>query len=314
VKLRLLLATALLISLSCMAGVSPRVRSIDVVYIGSMWEDINRDNPFSARVTDQDVIKIAHTLTEPPYMEYFLQQTGLHELMSGLGFDFVIGDTLVYGDDYFPISKSMGYAIKNFGGIRFAMICSAEDSLTMEDQVRLSLLRERSDILWVIDTPLLNMPPSIIKFKIDQRTLSDTSVSMINAQDDTGRVRLIRDFRRRIDRELNTEIRLGGRIADHVLSSVAQKEELDGIIYPEELFLRNEETDMMSLRTLMESVSFELKFRKAEMEREQITEFCKSTGCLTWGNIKQTNTVLVPDEKAGNHMFDYYYGRKKNED
>ncbi len=297
-----------------MAGVSPRVHSIDVVYIGSMWDDIYRENPFSARATGHDALKIAHTLTQPSFMEYFLQQMGLHELMDELGFDFVIGDTLVYGDDYFPISKSMGYAIKNFGGIRFAMICSAKDSLTMEDQVRLSLLRERSDILWVIDMPLLNMPPSIIKFNIDQRSLSDTSVSMIKAKDDTGRVRLIRNFRQRIDKALNTEIRLGGRIADHVLSNIAQKEQLDVIIYPEELFVRNEEADMMSLRNLMESVTFELRFKKAEMKREQISEFCKSTGCLTWGNIKQTNTVLVPDEKTGNHMFDYYYGREKNED
>jgi hypothetical protein len=314
VKLRLLLATVILLSISCMAGVAPRVNSIDVVYIGSMWDDIHRDNPYSARAKDPDAIKLAHTLTEAPFMEYYLQKMGLHELMNVLGFDFVIGDTLAYGGDYFPMSQSMGYAIKNFRGIRFAMICSAKDSLTMDDQVTLSLLRERSDILWVINRPLLEMPPSLIKLNISQRSLSDTSISPIKAKEDTDMVRLIRDFRRRIEKELNREISLAGPVADHVLSTVAENENVNVILYPKELFVSKEEAQTINLRNLIESVAFEMKFRKTQMKRAQISEFSTTTGCLTWGEINDTNTVLVPDEKTGNHMFDYYYGREKNED
>ena len=313
-KLRLLLATFLLILLSCIPGVSPRTRSIDVVYIGSIWDDIQREEPFSAAATNPNAITLAHTLTEPPFMEYYLQQMGLHELLNELAFDFVIGDTLVYGGSYFPMSKSMGYAIKNFGGIRFAMICSAKDSLTMEDRVTLSLLKERSDILWVIDKPLLEIPPSLIKLNISQRALSDTSISTIKAKEDTARARLISDFRRRIEKELNREIITEGSIADHVLSTVAQNEEVNVILYPEELFPNNEEAQTTSLRNLFERVAFEMKFIKTEMKRAQISEFCSATGCLSWGEIKQTNSVLVPDEKTGNRIFDYYYGRKNNED
>jgi hypothetical protein len=314
VKLLLLLATAILVSLSCIAGLSPGVRSIDVVYIGSIWDDINREKPFSARVTDTDAIKLAHTLADPPFMEYYLQQMGLHELMNELGFDFVIGDTLVYGGDYFPMSKSMGYAIKNFGGIRFAMICSTEDSLTMEDQVILSLLKERSDILWVIDKPLLETPPSLIKLNVHQRLLSDTSMSAIKAKEDMGMVDLISEFRHRIERELNATIETGGPVTEHVLSTVAQKENVNVIIYPKGLFVSIKEAQTMSLRDLFESVAFEMKFRKTEMERGQIIEFCKTTGCLTWGEVTQTNNVLVPDEKTGKHIYAYYHGRTKNED
>lgn len=300
--------------LSCIPGVSHRVRSIDVVYIGSIWEDIQRDKPYSARLIDPDAIKLAHTLTEPPFMEYYLQQNGLHELLNELGFDFVVGDTMVYGGDYFPISRSMGYAIKNFGGIRFAMICTTEDSLTMEDQVTLSLLRERSDILWVIDKPLLKMAPSHIRLRVDQRSLSDTSISMIRVKEDTSMVRLINKFRRRIENDLSAAIHAGGTVAEHVFSTVAQKENVNAIIYPEELFTSNERTDVMNLRNLIENVRFEMKFKKTEMEREQITEFCRSTGCLTWGEITQRNIVLVPDKNAEKNMFDYYHGRIDNED
>lgn len=311
--MRLLLATFLLILLSCIPGVSPRTRSIDVVYIGSIWEDINREKPFSAAVTNPDAITLVHTLTEPPFMEYYLHKMGLHELLDTLGFDFVIGDTLVYGGDYFPMSKSMGYAIKNFGGIRFAMICSAKDSLTMEDRVTLSLLKERSDILWVIDKPLLELPPSLIKLNISQRALSDTSISTIKAKEDTARTRLVRDFILRIEKELNTEIVTAGSIADHVLSTVAQNEQVDVVLYPEKLFLSNDKVQTLGLRKLIENVAFEMKFRKTEMKRAQISEFCTTTGCLTWGEVKQTNSVLVPDEKTGNRIFDYYHGRKNNE-
>lgn len=239
---------------------------------------------------------------------------GLHELLDTLGFDFVIGDTLVYGGDYFPMSRSMGYAIKNFGGIRFAMICSAKDSLTMEDRVTLSLLKERSDILWVIDKPLLEMQPCVIRLNVNQRSLSDTSISTIKAKEDTARARLIRDFIRGIEKELNREIIVAGSIADHVLSTVTKNEEVDVILYPEKLFLSNDKAQTSSLRKLIESVAFDTKFKKTEMKRAQIVEFCAATGCLTWGQIKQTNSVLVPDEKTGSRIFDYYHGREDNED
>jgi len=281
------------------------------VYIGSIWEDIQREKPISTRVTNPDAIRLAHTLTEPPFMEYYLHQMGLHELLNTLGFDFVISDSLVYSGRYFPISRSMGYAIKNFGGVRFAMICSGKDSLTMEDRVTLSLLRERSDILWIIDKPLLELPPSFIRLNISQRSLSDTSISAIKAKEDTGKVRLIRDFRRRIEKELNKQITTEGSIADHVLSTVAQNETVNVILYPEELFPSDEEAQTTNLRNLFERVAFEMKFKKTEMKRAQISEFCTTTGCLTWGEIKQINSVLVPDEKTGNRIFDYYHGKGK---
>lgn len=300
--------------LSCIPGVAPRVGRIEAVYIGSILEDIRRDKPISAGVTDLEGIKIVHTITEPVFMEYFLQRMGLHELLSDLDIDFVIGDTVVYSDKYFSIQKSMGYAIKNIRGLRFAMVCNAEDSLTVQDQISISLLKERSDILWVIDKDLLAMSPAVIKFHVDGRALSDTSISTIKVKDDANLMRKIRDFRARIEKELNSEILLGEPIDDHVFSTIVEKEKVDVIIYPQDLFTQTGDKVSMTLRALMESIAFETKFRKTEMEPEEISEICTNAGYLKWGNLKETNIVLVPDAKSGEHIFDYYYERKENED
>lgn len=313
-KLRLLLASVLLISLSCTAGVVPRVSSIQVVYVGSIWEDIYREKPISAGVAEIEGIKVTHTLTDPVFMEYFLLRMGLNRLLDSLGLDFVVGDTVAYGSEYFPIQKTLGYGIKNIGGIRFAMVCSPEESLTVKDQISISLLKERSDILWVIDKPLLAMPPSLIAFNMSQRTLSDTSVSKIRVKDNAERTRLIHDFRQRVENELNREIRIAGRIDEHVFSVIAQREDIDVIIYPERLFTENGEAVSMNLRTLMESVAFEMKFSKTEMTPSEISEIVQNNGFLNWGKIKEKSIVLLRDEAKGNHIFDYYYERKLNED
>ena len=313
-KLYLPLASVLLISLACTAGIVPRVSSIQVVYVGSIWEDMYRDKPISAGVAELEGIKVAHTLTDPVFMEYFLLRKGLNELLDSLDLDFVIGDTVAYGSEYFPVQKSMGYAIQNIGGIRFAMVCSPEESLTVQDQISISLLKERSDILWVIDSSLLAMPASLIAFNMSQRTLSDTSVSKIKVKDNAEHTRLIHDFRQRIENELNREIRIAGRIDEHVLSSIARKENVNVIIYPKGLFSETAEATSMTLRALMQSVAFETKLSKTEMTPAEISEIVQSTGSLTWGKINEQNIVLLHDEDKGKHIFDYYYQGESNED
>ena len=309
-----MMAVTVLVILSCTAGVGPKSGKIEVVYVGSMQEDIYRENPISAGVAGLSGIKLAHTLTTPVFMEYFLQRMGLYELMSDLGLDFVIGDTVVHDHGYFALSKSMGYGLMNFEGIRFAIVSSIKDSLTMDDQIRLTLLKERSDILWVIDKSLLHLAPSLIRFHISERSLSDTSMSALKPRSDTTRLRKIRDFRKKIDKELNKEINIMGRVDDHLFSVIAQRETLDVIIYPAKLFVRIFEGDSMSLRALMETIAFETKFGKTDMDSDEISRMCETHGYSKWGVMKKRNAVLVPDATAGRHIFDYYYEREGNED
>lgn len=305
-KLRLLLATFLLLYLSCMAGVG-KVKSIDVVYIGSLWDDLQRDIPFSAAVTDTTNIMIAHTLTAPPFLEYFLHRMGLHDLIDELGFDFIIGDTLVRDRKFFPISKSMGYAIKNYRDIRFAMVSSPRDSLTVQDQIQLTLLRERSDILWVIDNSILVLAPSSIRFHVSQRALADTSIARIKGAADPVRLGKIKNFMVKVKGQLDRKIPVMGRLDDHIFSVIADRETIDAVLYPAGLFPGRMEADSMTLGELLQAVVFETRFRKNEMSGDEIARLCAAHGYRQWGTTKPQTRVLMPDTTAGERLFDYYY-------
>lgn len=279
-----------------------------------MYDDIYREKPISAGIAGLNGIKLAHTLTTPVFMEYFMQRMGLSKLMDDLGLDFVISDTLVRNQKYFALSKSMGYGLTNVDGVRFALVSSIKDSLTMDDQVRLTLLQERSDVLWVIDNALLRLAPSLIRFHISERVLSDTSMSVLRTKIDTTRLLRISDFRRKIDGVLNRKINIVGRVDDHLFSIVAQRETLDVVIYPPKMFGRIFEGDSVSLRGLMEIVAFETKFKKAIMDSAAISQMCEAHAYSTWGTIRKRNVVLAPDTAAGRRIFDYYYERGGNED
>jgi hypothetical protein len=286
-----------------MKTVVVKVDKIETVYIGSIYQDIYREIPSSTYFGDRSELKIGHTLTEPVFMEYFLQRNGLHELLSDLEFDFIITDTAVHGQEYFNIPKSMGYAIKNYQGIRFAIVCKDKDTLTIEDEVELSLIRERSDVLWVIDTKLLDLDPTAITFYINKRALSDTGMLPIKENIDTARIS-------KIEKELSRKVHVAGRLDDHLFSTVAKTEGVDMIIYPESLFQRIIEADTMSLLELMHNVAFEMRFKKTEMNDEDILEVCMEKGYTKWGSVKESNIVLVVDETEGRHIFDYYYWKE----
>jgi hypothetical protein len=307
VKSRLLLATTLLLYLSCVAGVAPGVKSIDVVYIGSLWDDLQRESPFSATLMDTASMKIAHTLTTPLFLEHFLQRMGLYALIEDLGFDFIIGDTLIRDRRFFPISKDLGYAIKNYRDIRFAIACSPKDSLTVQDRITLTLLQERSDILWVIDKPMLASAPAIIRFHISQRTLADTSVSAIKAKPDTTCLRRIQNFRTKIEGQLNRQVPIMGRIDDHIFSVIADRAVVDAVIYPADIFGAIVEADSMTLGDLLQNVAFETRFSMAELSGDEIARLCATGGYRCWGTTKKLTRVLLPDPAAGKYLFDHYY-------
>lgn len=306
-KLRLLLAIVLLIYLSCMAGVGAKVKSIDVVYIGSLWDDLQHEIPYSALATDTASIMIGHTLTTPPFLEHFLHRMGLHGLLDELGFDFVIGDTLVRDRKFFPISRSMGYAIKNYRDIRFAIACIPSDSLTLQDQIQLTLLEERSDILWVIDRPMLALAPSMIRFHVSQRALADTSIAKIKAATDPGRLARIKNFMVKVKGQLDRKIPVMGRLDDHIFSVIATREPVDAVIYPAGLFPGRMEADSMTLGELLQAVVFETRFRTAEMTGDEVARLCAARGYRRWGTTRQQTRVLMPDTAAGKYLFDYYY-------
>jgi hypothetical protein len=299
----------MLFTLHCTSGVVPRTDKIEVIYLGSIYDDLYKEKPVSAGLPKLPGIKIAHSVTEPVFMEYYLFRMGLYELLKELGIDYVIGDTLVQDRELFGIRRSMGYAITNYRGVRFAVV-SSEDSLTIDDQVQLALLKERSDIIWIIDAKTQDLKPSMINFYIRDRTLTDTSMAPIEVELDTALSRKIMEFRNRIENGLNIRQYTGGRVDEHLFSTIAERHGINVIFYPEGLFQTMAETDSMTLRELMDCVAFQMKFKEIEMDRAEISETRQNKALLQWGTIMEENIVLLPDEIAGKHIFDFYYTKE----
>jgi hypothetical protein len=302
-----LLIIIILLVLRCTSGIVPKTSKIRVAYLGSVYKDIYSKNPVCAGLPSLPGIKIAHTMTEPVFLEHFLYRAGLDELLNTLEIDFVITDTVTRGQNFFGIPKAAGYAITNLEGIRFAMFAASNESLTIEDQVQLTLVRERSDILWVIDPSLLDLEPTLISFQINNRMLSDTSMAPLNPIIDTTRRRMIQDFTSKVDQELGRKIHLGGPLDEHLFSSISSKNAVNVILYPENLILKILDADSTNLRELFDCIAFETKFRRARMTDEEISETRASNNLMTWGEIKAENDVLLPDESTGQRIYDYYY-------
>lgn len=302
-----LLIIVILLVLHCTSAVVPKISKIEVLYLGSIYSDLYKENPVCASHTDLPGIRVAHTLTEPPFLEHYLYRAGLADVLNSLEIDFVIADSVIRGQDFFGIPRNAGYSVSNFEGIRFAMFAASAESLTIDDQVKLTLARERSDILWVIDPSLLDMEPTLISFYINNRALSDTSMSPFNPQIDTTRQRLVKDFTRKVDEQLNRKVHLGGRVDEHLFTRISSNNAVNLILYPDNLIVEMLDADSASLRELFDCVAFEMKFKKIKMTEDALSEMHTTSNLMMWGNIDAENDILIPDETAGQRIFDYYY-------
>ncbi len=307
---KLLLATLILICLHCTSGVVPRTSQIEVAYIGSILEDLNRQTPISAGLAKFPGIKIAHTITEPAFMEYFLYRAGLAQLLDALEIDYVVSDTIARDHGFFTIPKTSGYAISNIEGIRFAIYSTDKESLTIEDQVQLTLVRQRSDVLWILDQNALDMEPTLFNFYIDNRALASKSTSPIRAKPDMARQHAIKDFMGKIEEQLNTKIRIDGSIDEYLFSTIAEKQGVNVIIYPQNLIAGEFEGDSVTLLELMGLVAFEMRFKKASLHDTEISEICALNDFRRWGDAAKENVVLLPDGETDKHFFDFYYEKE----
>jgi len=305
----LLLAIVLL--MNCPKKYAPKVKKIEATYLSSLYEDIYREKPILAGIKDLPGIKIGHLKTDIPLIARLLGSTGFCRLLNKTGIDFVIGDPSLFRSeniDYFIIPQSMGYAIKNYEGIRFAILCQIKDTLTISDKTKVSLVKERSDILWVIDNDFLKTPPTKIDFFVKDRGLSDTSITAIQIEPDTTLLIELQSFRRKFDRLLARKISLDGKkLDDYIFSRLGSKENVNVILYPKNLFRSILEQDSITLQETMENIAYELKFGKAiNMSKEEVSASAESNGYQIWGKLEQLNQVLQPDED-GTYLFDLYF-------
>lgn len=305
----LCLFISVLLLLSCAKKYKPPVKKIEAIYLSSLYQDIHREKPVLTGLKKLPGIKIGNLKTDPLFLAVVLGKLGFYELLNETGIDFVIGvPELFWGENinYFFIPTSMGYAIKNFEGIRFAILCRDKDSLTIEDNVTLSLVKERSDILWVIDKDFLNAPPQKLNFFIKDRGLSDTTVSSFKFTVDTVLLNKIKTFRDRLNKALNKKFFPKKKpLKEFLFSRLNENEGINIVLYPRELFLKDVEKDTVTLQEILNSVKCELKFRKRlNLTKKMIEEIQQKSNLSVWGEPVKSNNVLVPD-KNGSFFFDF---------
>ena len=306
-KLHHLILLTIPLLLNCPKKYAPGVKKIEAIYISSLYEDIYREEPIITGIEDQPGLKIGHLITDPPFMANILARIGFYDLLNKYPIDFIITDLDIHGENYFSIPATMGYAIKNYEGIRFAVVYKNKDSLAIDDQIKLSIIKQRSDVLWIIDRALIESQPMKIDFFIKDRGLADTTISPIEVRPDTSLLENLRDFKTRLEEVLNSKIYLKGkRLNDYIFSTIAINKDVNVILYPDDMVLNVVKKDSLTIREVIDNVSCELKFKMSlDMTKNELIEISDEKKCRIWGEPIEKNRVLLPGDD-GEYLFDSF--------
>lgn len=201
----------------------------------------------------------------------------------------------------------MGYAIKNHEGIRFAIMRKNKDILTIDDEIQIELVRQRSDILWIIENKLIDITPVRINFFIKDRGLTDTTMTALDIEPDSVSIIEIKNFTKMLEQTLNKKTFLHGKtLSEYIMSKIMQDQGTDMILYPQDLFIKDVKNDSISLREILNSIACETKFTKTTLDKEQVEALIKERHYKTWGKTKNQNSVVLPDD-YGVYIFDMFY-------
>jgi hypothetical protein len=302
--------------LNCPKQIVPHVETIEIIYLSSLYDDLYRDNPFLAGVQHVEGIKVGHLITDEPFLAILLGRFGFYQLLDEYNLDFVVTDSLVHGLSYFPIGKSMGYGISNYKNIRFAMVSMDQDSLTIADEVTLSLIKQRSDVLWVLDKEFLAAAPQKVMLRITDRVLAETTMISLDVTIDTLLRNKLYRFRKSVDEYLDTKIYLKGKnFNDYILSTIATRTGVNVIAYPETLFRGTVDKDSVSLDEIIQNMSCTARFVKKDITKKALFDMLHEKNYVLWGTIMSQNLAMLPAEgavsngntQAGEYVFDLFY-------
>ncbi len=307
-RLRYCVLLTILLLLNCPRRYAPKVKKIEVHYLGSLYEDIYREPPLLSGTATMSGIVVGHLETEPPILTHILGKLGFYQFLDEFPIDYVLSETLVYNVHFLSIPRDLGYGIENYGGVRFALVRTGADSLTINDEIQLTLIKQRSDVLWRINQDFIQTEPRTIDFYIENRQLADTSSSPIEIVPDTSLNTKIVDFRQRLDTFLRTTFYLNGKSLDeYVLSTIAEREEVNAIVYPRDIFFMKSKTDTMALGEMIGMADWEFKFQKiTNITKDEISQLAQEEGYVVWGDVMRENDVLAPNEH-GTRCFDLFY-------
>lgn len=309
-RLRFVLLLMIPLILNCPKKYKPDIESIEVLYLSSLHDDIYRDKPILAGIKGVPGFKVGHLKTDPAFLGIIMGRLGFYELLNETGIEFVLTDSLGFWADninYFLIPRNLGYAIKNHEGIRFAILRKNKDTLTIDDEIQVSLVKQRSDILWIIENKLLDIAPVRINFFIKDRGLTDTTMTVLAVEPDSLLAAKIINFRKKLAQTLNQNIFLGEKtLQEYILSKVSKNEGVDVILYPRELFMNGIKKDSVTLQEILNNVVCEMKFTKMKMDKNQTLKLNADARYQVWGKVTKSNNVLFPDE-FGIYVFDMFY-------
>jgi hypothetical protein len=306
-KFRFLLFALLPFFIYCPKRFGTGTQKVEVVYLASLSRDIELDKPVLASVPNMKGIKIGYLFFEQPFMSEFYSRLGFYRMLDDLAIDFLLTNHPVYGQKFLSVKKDLGYGIANYNGVRFAVFSLDRDSLTISEQTRLALVKERSDVLWFIDEKMLEKTAMRVNFVVRNRVVHDTIMSRIDAKPDTQYVRRINEFRSQLNAVLSRKWSLDNKdLADYVLARIAAKKGVNVILYPAHLIKRASGAESLTIAEFMDHVSCELKFSREEATGEEVQKLIRDNGYSAWGKIEGSNSVLLPGP-AGEYVFDLLF-------
>lgn len=296
--------------LNCPKRMVVKTTKIEVLYLSSIYEDIQREKPFLSGIKNLNGIKVGYLNFDTPFLPQLFQRFGFYELLNEFPLDFLVTNYPVYGYNFLSIPESLGYGIKNYKGIRFGIFSKNKDSLTISEQTKLALVKERTDVLWVIDHTSFSMPPVLIEFLARERILQDTVIRRFVLEYDSVLLHKIKNFTKPLNSILSTEVYLGNRtLKEFIFSEIKDKQGVNLIIYPPELFKEEIRKGMTTIIELLRSVNCEMKFKRTELGRVEVKKILQDKKYLFWGNIEKKNHILIPD-RDGEYLFDLLFPRR----
>lgn len=301
--------------LNCPKQIVPQVEKIEIIYLSSLYNDLYRDEPFLAGVQHVEGIKIGHLITDEPFLATLLGRLGFYQLLDEYNLDFVVTDSLVHGLSYFPIGKSMGYGISNYKNIRFAVVSKDQNSSTIADEITLSLIKQRSDVLWVLDKEFFAAAPQKVTLRITDRVLAETTTTSLDVTIDTLLRNKLYRFRKSVDEHLNTKIYLEDKNFDeYILSTIALRNGVNVIAYSDTLFRGSIDKDSVSLNEIIHNMLCTFRFTKIDIAKTALLDMLQENNYVLWGKIMHQNVAMLPAESGesavsavGTEVFDLFY-------
>lgn len=306
-KYRTLLLIVCALILNCPKSHKPKVDRIEITYLSSLYQDIASEKPLLAGIKETEGITLGHIVTEPRYTAVLLGEFGFFDLLSKTGIDYIIADPQTINLDnvnYFIVPYNLGYVISNYEGIRFALLSKGKDSLTIQDQITVEIVNQRSDIMWIIEPGFLASPPKTYYFYVRNRGLADTSTATFTTSIDTLLAEQLHDCARRVQDILSRSITLTvPSIKEFTLSTAIANEQVDIILYPSDLFKKDLQVTTLTISDFTSAVACEQHFQKAVMSRSQVEHILEEQRFMLYGDLKDGNQVLYPAVQ-GKYLFE----------